>query len=100
MLFSDSFSYIIYSYRTYLRIITALIIIILSPRVIFPLQKAQPNGRAVAEPQEEAIVSEETVPHHQPPPPEAKAEKVVEVIFLNVLESCDVFVWKDWTCPL
>ena len=44
------------------------------------LQKAQPNGRAVAEPQEEAIVSEEIVPHHQPPPPEVKAEKVAEVI--------------------
>lgn len=43
-------------------------------------QKAQANGRAVAEPQEEAIVSEEIVPHHQPPPPEVKAEKVAEVI--------------------
>ncbi|XP_071325346.1 protein LYRIC-like isoform X2 [Trachinotus anak] len=38
-------------------------------------KKAQPNGRAVAEPQEEAIVSEEIVPHHQPLPPEVKAEK-------------------------
>lgn len=46
----------------------------------FVFQKAQPNGRAVAEPQEEAIVSEEIVPHHQPPPPEVKAEKVAEVI--------------------
>ncbi|XP_056237350.1 protein LYRIC-like isoform X4 [Seriola aureovittata] len=42
-------------------------------------KKAQPNGRAVAEPQEEAIVSEEIVPHHQPLPPEVKAEKVAEV---------------------
>ncbi|KAM3873492.1 protein LYRIC-like [Diretmus argenteus] len=43
-------------------------------------KKAQPNGRAVAaEPQEEAIVSEEIVPHHQPSPPEIKAEKVSEV---------------------
>ncbi|XP_051813135.1 protein LYRIC-like isoform X2 [Acanthochromis polyacanthus] len=38
----------------------------------------QPNGRAVAEPQEEAIVSEEILPHHQPPPAEVKAEKVTE----------------------
>lgn len=42
-------------------------------------KKAQSNGRAVAEPQEEAIVSEETVPHHQPPQPEVKAEKVAEL---------------------
>ncbi|KAM4633542.1 protein LYRIC-like isoform 2-T2 [Polymixia lowei] len=42
-------------------------------------QTAQPNGRAVAEPQEEAIVPEEIVPHHQPPQPEVKAEKVSEV---------------------
>lgn len=42
-------------------------------------KKAQPNGRAVAEPQEEAIVSEEILPHHQPPPAEVKAEKVTEV---------------------
>ncbi|KAG7237305.1 hypothetical protein INR49_032488 [Caranx melampygus] len=42
-------------------------------------KKAQPNGRAVAEPQEEAIVSEEIVPHHQPLPSEVKAEKVAEV---------------------
>ncbi|XP_069392763.1 protein LYRIC isoform X1 [Paralichthys olivaceus] len=41
----------------------------------------QPNGRAVAEPQEEeeVIVSEETVPHHQPTTAEVKAEKVAEV---------------------
>lgn len=44
-----------------------------------PEKKAQPNGRAVAEPQEEAIVPEEMVPHHQTPPPEAKAEKIAEV---------------------
>lgn len=43
-------------------------------------QKAQSNGRAVAEPQEEAILSEKLVPHHQPPPSEVKAEKVAEVI--------------------
>ena len=43
-------------------------------------QKAQSNGRAVAEPQEEAIVSEEIVPHHQPPPQVVKTEKVAEVI--------------------
>ncbi|XP_068590670.1 protein LYRIC-like [Cebidichthys violaceus] len=42
-------------------------------------KKAQPNGRAVAEPQEEAIASEEIVPHHQPPTPEVKAEKVSEL---------------------
>ena len=48
---------------------------------IWCFQKAQPNGRAVAGPQEEAIVSEEIVPHHQPPPLEAKAEKVAEVIY-------------------
>uniref|UniRef100_A0A3P8SFN8 Metadherin a n=1 Tax=Amphiprion percula TaxID=161767 RepID=A0A3P8SFN8_AMPPE len=41
-------------------------------------KKAQPNGRAVAEAQEEAIVSEEIVPHQQPPPAEVKAEKVTE----------------------
>ncbi|KAK5862791.1 hypothetical protein PBY51_018151 [Eleginops maclovinus] len=40
---------------------------------------SQPNGRAVAEPQEEAIVSEEIVPHHQTPPPESKAEKAAEL---------------------
>ncbi|XP_056300475.1 protein LYRIC-like isoform X1 [Pseudoliparis swirei] len=39
-------------------------------------QKAQPNGRAVAEPQEEAIASEETVPHHQPPTPEVKVAEL------------------------
>ncbi|XP_072251011.1 protein LYRIC-like isoform X2 [Leuresthes tenuis] len=38
----------------------------------------QPNGRAVAESQEEAIEAEEIVPHHQPPPPEVKTEKVAE----------------------
>lgn len=42
-------------------------------------QAAQPNGRAVAEPQEEAILAEESVPHHQAPPPEVKAEPVSEV---------------------
>ncbi|XP_068425892.1 protein LYRIC-like isoform X2 [Clinocottus analis] len=42
-------------------------------------KKAQPNGRAVAEPQEEAIASEKTVPHHQPPTPEVNAEKVAEL---------------------
>lgn len=41
-------------------------------------KKAQSNGRAVAEPQEEAIVSEEIVPHHQPLPTEIKSEKVAE----------------------
>ncbi|KAI9520784.1 hypothetical protein NQZ68_013189 [Dissostichus eleginoides] len=41
--------------------------------------KSQPNGRAVAEPQEEAIESEEIVPHHQTPPPESKAEKAAEL---------------------
>ncbi|XP_023127234.2 protein LYRIC isoform X2 [Amphiprion ocellaris] len=41
-------------------------------------KKAQPNGRAIAEAQEEAIVSEEIVPHQQPPPAEVKAEKVTE----------------------
>ncbi|XP_024861067.1 protein LYRIC-like isoform X2 [Kryptolebias marmoratus] len=41
-------------------------------------KKAQPNGRAVAEPQEEAIVSEEIVPHHQPAPPEGRTEKTAE----------------------
>ncbi|XP_056900287.1 protein LYRIC-like isoform X1 [Takifugu flavidus] len=40
--------------------------------------KTQSNGRAVAEPQEEAKVSEELVPHHQPPPSEVKAEKIPE----------------------
>lgn len=45
-----------------------------------PFQKAQPNGRAVSEPQEEATVSEETVPHHQQPPAEGQAEKIPEVI--------------------
>nr|XP_061804900.1 protein LYRIC-like isoform X1 [Nerophis lumbriciformis] len=36
-------------------------------------KKAQPNGRAVAEIQEEdAIVTEEVVPHHQPPSVQAK----------------------------
>ena len=34
----------------------------------------------MAEPQEEAIVSEEIVPHHQPPPQVVKTEKVAEVI--------------------
>lgn len=43
-------------------------------------QKTQSNGRAVPEPQEEAIVSEELVPHHQPPPSEIKAEKIPEVM--------------------
>ncbi|CAN9514024.1 unnamed protein product [Ophioblennius macclurei] len=42
-------------------------------------KKAQPNGRAVSEPQEEAMVPEETVPHQQAPPAEAKAEKAAEV---------------------
>uniref|UniRef100_A0A665TTU0 Protein LYRIC-like n=1 Tax=Echeneis naucrates TaxID=173247 RepID=A0A665TTU0_ECHNA len=42
-------------------------------------KKAQPNGRAVAEPQEETIASEEIVPHHQPLPAEVKAEKALEV---------------------
>lgn len=42
-------------------------------------KKAQPNGRAVAEPQVEAIETEETVPHHHSLPPEAKADKVAEV---------------------
>ncbi|XP_067365044.1 protein LYRIC-like isoform X2 [Channa argus] len=41
-------------------------------------KKSQPNGRAVAEPQVEAIESEETLPHH-PPPQEAKADKAAEV---------------------
>ncbi|GLD48677.1 protein LYRIC-like protein [Lates japonicus] len=41
-------------------------------------KKAQANGRAVSEPQEEAIVSEEIVPHHQPLPPEIKTEKAAE----------------------
>ncbi|KAI4811945.1 hypothetical protein KUCAC02_014806 [Chaenocephalus aceratus] len=41
--------------------------------------KSQPNGRAVAESQEEAIESEEIVPHHQTPPPESKAEKAAEL---------------------
>lgn len=43
-------------------------------------QKSQPNGRAVVEPQEEAIVTEEIVPHHHPPTPEVKTEKAAEVI--------------------
>ncbi|TNN72916.1 Protein LYRIC [Liparis tanakae] len=38
--------------------------------------KAQPNGRAVAEPQEEAIASEETVPHHQSPATEVKVAEL------------------------
>ncbi|KAM9851657.1 uncharacterized protein ACBR49_004813 isoform 2-T2 [Aulostomus maculatus] len=42
-------------------------------------KKAQPNGRTVAEPQDEAMVSEEIVPHHQPPPAEAKSEKIADV---------------------
>ncbi|KAM7382442.1 hypothetical protein PAMP_002170 [Pampus punctatissimus] len=42
-------------------------------------KKAQPNGRAVGEPQEDAVVSGDTVPHHQPPPPEAKADKASEI---------------------
>ena len=42
-------------------------------------QAAQPNGRAVGESQEEAILSEEIVPHHHPPSPEVKAEKAAEV---------------------
>ncbi|XP_068180476.1 protein LYRIC isoform X5 [Antennarius striatus] len=41
-------------------------------------KKAQSNGRAIAEPQEEAIVSEEIVPHQQPPPSEVKPEKAGE----------------------
>uniref|UniRef100_A0A1A7Y9E7 Metadherin b n=1 Tax=Iconisemion striatum TaxID=60296 RepID=A0A1A7Y9E7_9TELE len=41
-------------------------------------KKAQPNGRAIAEPQEEAIVSEELVPHHHTPP-EVKTEKASEI---------------------
>lgn len=41
-------------------------------------KKAQPNGRAIAEPQEEAIPAEERVPPHQPPPPEVKNEKIAE----------------------
>ncbi|XP_028984066.1 protein LYRIC-like isoform X2 [Betta splendens] len=43
-----------------------------------PEKKAQPNGRAVAEPQDETMVSEEMVPHHHPPPLEVKADKVEE----------------------
>uniref|UniRef100_UPI0037E73EC9 protein LYRIC-like n=1 Tax=Semicossyphus pulcher TaxID=241346 RepID=UPI0037E73EC9 len=42
-------------------------------------KKAQPNGRAVTEPHEEAIMSKESVPYHHSPPPEAKAEKVTEL---------------------
>lgn len=42
-------------------------------------KKAQPNGRAVPEPQEEAIASDEIVPHHQPLTPEVKAEKAAEL---------------------
>nr|XP_020467333.1 protein LYRIC-like [Monopterus albus] len=42
-------------------------------------KKAQPNGRAVEEPQGEAIVSEDIMPHQQQPPPEVKAEKATEV---------------------
>ncbi|XP_026149898.1 protein LYRIC-like isoform X2 [Mastacembelus armatus] len=43
-------------------------------------KKAQANGRAVAEPQEAAPVSEERVPHHQSPPPlQVKPEKAAEV---------------------
>ncbi|CAG6016041.1 unnamed protein product [Menidia menidia] len=41
-------------------------------------EKAQPNGRVVAESQEEAIEEEGIVPHHQAPPPEVKIEKVAE----------------------
>ncbi|KAM6910221.1 LOW QUALITY PROTEIN: protein LYRIC-like [Xenentodon cancila] len=40
--------------------------------------KAQPNGRAVSEPQEEAIASEEVVPHHQQPPADVAAGLVPE----------------------
>uniref|UniRef100_A0A3Q1EMY4 Metadherin b n=1 Tax=Acanthochromis polyacanthus TaxID=80966 RepID=A0A3Q1EMY4_9TELE len=54
-------------------------------------KKAQPNGRAVAEPQEEAIVSEEILPHHQPPPAEVKAEKVTEVI-----SKCATILYCTW----
>lgn len=46
-------------------------------------QKPQPNGRAGAEPQEEAMVSEETVPHHHSPPPEVKTEKAAEVLLMG-----------------
>ncbi|KAM6936207.1 protein LYRIC-like isoform 2-T2 [Lycodopsis pacificus] len=36
----------------------------------------QSNGRAAAEPQEDAIASEEIVPHHQSPTPEVKATEL------------------------
>uniref|UniRef100_A0A3Q3L8G7 Metadherin b n=1 Tax=Mastacembelus armatus TaxID=205130 RepID=A0A3Q3L8G7_9TELE len=46
-------------------------------------KKAQANGRAVAEPQEAAPVSEERVPHHQSPPPlQVKPEKAAEVTLI------------------
>uniref|UniRef100_A0A4W6F3F8 Uncharacterized protein n=1 Tax=Lates calcarifer TaxID=8187 RepID=A0A4W6F3F8_LATCA len=48
----------------------------------------QANGRAVSEPQEEAIVSEEIVPHHQPLPLEIKTEKAAEVI------CCTKDIWQ------
>lgn len=48
-------------------------------------QKAQSNGGAVAEPQEEAIVPEEIVPHHQQPPSQVKAEKIAEVVWVFCL---------------
>ncbi|XP_041844146.1 protein LYRIC-like [Melanotaenia boesemani] len=41
-------------------------------------KKSQPNGRAIAEPQEEAISAEEIVPPHQSPPPEVKNDKIAE----------------------
>lgn len=50
----------------------------------------------MAEPQEDAIVSEEiVVPHHQPPPAEAKADKAseVNVLHLFVMDApCFVFL--------
>lgn len=59
---------------------------------IFSFQKAQPNGRAAAEPQEEAIAAEETVPHQQQQPAaEGKAEKASEVKRHNPhLDLCEV----------
>lgn len=42
-------------------------------------KKSQSNGRAVAEPQEEATAAEELVPHQQPPPAEVQPEKMAEV---------------------
>lgn len=64
----------------YLRVVIGKLLCLLHFIFTYSFQKAQPNGRAVAEPQEETMVSEEIVPHHHPPQPEVKADKVAEVI--------------------